>query len=105
MQNYAFFALKRLLQLLAVIVCGCSIAFLIAHLSPISPVDQILARVTGKSNFDPNSIIELRRVLTELFGLDVPLHEQYVRCGIRDRDDTGYMKSVDPAFEAAGTRW
>ena len=24
------------------------------------------------------------------------LHEQYVRCGIRDRDDTSYMKSIDP---------
>jgi glucarate dehydratase len=33
------------------------------------------------------------------------LHEQYVRSGIRDRDDTGYMKSVDPAFEAANPRW
>ena len=78
MQHYAIFALKRLIQLLAVIVCGCSIAFFIAHLSPISPVDQILARVTGKSNFDPNAIIELRRSLTELFGLDVPMHEQYL---------------------------
>lgn len=78
MQHYAIFALKRLIQLLAVIVCGCSVAFFIAHLSPISPVDQILARVTGKSNFDPNAIIELRRTLTELFGLDVPMHEQYL---------------------------
>ncbi len=78
MRHYAIFALKRLVQLLVVIVCGCSIAFFIAHLSPISPVDQILARVTGKSNFDPNAIIELRRTLTELFGLDVPLHEQYL---------------------------
>ncbi|MHC9295588.1 glucarate dehydratase family protein [Mycobacterium sp. LTG2003] len=33
------------------------------------------------------------------------LHEQYVRCGIRDRDDTGYMRSVDPSFEAASPRW
>ncbi|MCV7284868.1 glucarate dehydratase [Mycolicibacterium wolinskyi] len=33
------------------------------------------------------------------------LHEQYVRCGIRDRDDTGYMRSVDPSFEAAAPRW
>ncbi len=78
MRHYGIFAVKRLVQLLAVIVCGCSIAFFIAHLSPISPVEQILARVTGKSNFDPNSIIELRRTLTELFGLDVPLHEQYL---------------------------
>ncbi|MGZ6777971.1 MAG: glucarate dehydratase family protein [Mycobacterium sp.] len=33
------------------------------------------------------------------------LHEQYVRCGIRDRDDTGYMKSIDPAFKAVSPRW
>lgn len=33
------------------------------------------------------------------------LHEQYVRCGIRDRDDTGYMKTVDPGFEAQSPRW
>ncbi len=33
------------------------------------------------------------------------LHEQYLRCGIRDRDDTGYMKSIDPSFEAISPRW
>jgi glucarate dehydratase len=33
------------------------------------------------------------------------LHEQYVRCGIRDRDDTGYMKSIDARFEALSPRW
>jgi glucarate dehydratase len=33
------------------------------------------------------------------------LHEQYLRCGIRDRDDTGYMQSIDPSFEASSPRW
>ncbi|AQA01191.1 glucarate dehydratase [Mycobacterium sp. MS1601] len=33
------------------------------------------------------------------------LHQQYLRSGIRDRDDTGYMQSVDPAFEAISPRW
>jgi glucarate dehydratase len=33
------------------------------------------------------------------------LHEQYLRCGIRDRDDTGYMQSIDPSFEAISPRW
>ena len=33
------------------------------------------------------------------------LHEQYVRCGIRDRDDTGYMRTVDPSFELSSPRW
>ncbi|HLI59891.1 MAG TPA: glucarate dehydratase family protein [Solirubrobacteraceae bacterium] len=26
------------------------------------------------------------------------LHEQYLRCGIRDRDDTGYRRSVEPGY-------
>lgn len=33
------------------------------------------------------------------------LHEQYLRCGITDRDDTGYMRTVDPSFEAVSPRW
>jgi glucarate dehydratase len=33
------------------------------------------------------------------------LHDQYVRCGIRDRDDTGYMQSVDPGYRAISPRW
>jgi glucarate dehydratase len=33
------------------------------------------------------------------------LHEQYLTCGIRNRDDTGYMQTVDPSFEAVSPRW
>jgi glucarate dehydratase len=33
------------------------------------------------------------------------LHEQYVRCGIRNRDDTGYMQSIRPEYEAISPRW
>ncbi|MCP2168512.1 glucarate dehydratase family protein [Goodfellowiella coeruleoviolacea] len=33
------------------------------------------------------------------------LHEQYLECGIRDRDDTGYMKRVDPSYELKKPRW
>lgn len=33
------------------------------------------------------------------------LHQQYLDCGISDRDDTGYMKSVDPSFENTCPRW
>jgi glucarate dehydratase len=33
------------------------------------------------------------------------LREQYVKCGIRDRDDTGYMRTVDPGYEALSPRW
>ncbi|HVK22907.1 MAG TPA: glucarate dehydratase family protein [Actinokineospora sp.] len=33
------------------------------------------------------------------------LHERYLACGIRDRDDTGYMKRVEPTYELIKPRW
>lgn len=33
------------------------------------------------------------------------LHRQYVDCGIRERDDTGYMQRFDPSFVNASPRW
>lgn len=78
MNGYLLFALKRLVQLVAVIFAGCSVAFLIAHLSPISPVEQVIMQVTGRSAASPEAIEKLRATLTELFGLNVPLWQQYL---------------------------
>jgi len=77
MKAYLLFALKRLLQLIAVVYAGCSAAFFIAKLSPISAVESIIGRISGRSTFSPEAVESLRATLTELFGLDVPLHEQY----------------------------
>ncbi|MFD4241817.1 glucarate dehydratase family protein [Streptomyces sp. NPDC058525] len=33
------------------------------------------------------------------------LHENYLRCGIRERDDTGYMRRFDPSFRKRRPRW
>jgi len=77
MKNYLFFAFKRLLQLIAVVFAGCTAAFLISHLSPISPVEQVIGRVSGQMTISPEAVADLRETLTELFGLNVPLHEQY----------------------------
>jgi glucarate dehydratase len=33
------------------------------------------------------------------------LHEQYLACGIRNRDDTGYLRRVDPSYEWHEGRW
>jgi glucarate dehydratase len=33
------------------------------------------------------------------------LHEQYLRCGIRTRDDTAYMRRCDPAYQRMQPRW
>jgi peptide/nickel transport system permease protein len=78
MKSYLLFALKRLVQFVAVVVCGCSVAFFIAHLSPISAVDTIVAQVSGRAVADPAAVQEMRRTLNEMFGLDVPLWQQYL---------------------------
>jgi glucarate dehydratase len=33
------------------------------------------------------------------------LHEQYLACGLRNRDDTGYMQRVVPGYERLQPRW
>jgi glucarate dehydratase len=33
------------------------------------------------------------------------LHEQYLACGLRNRDDTGYMQRIVPAYERKSPRW
>jgi peptide/nickel transport system permease protein len=78
MREYLLFALKRALQLAAVVFAGISAAFFIAHLSPISPVEMIIGRVSGQSAYSPEAIEQLRDTLTEIFGLNVPLWQKYL---------------------------
>ena len=33
------------------------------------------------------------------------LHQQYLDCGLRERDDTGYMQTIDPTYVATAPRW
>lgn len=33
------------------------------------------------------------------------LHEQYLSCGVRRREDTAYMRSIDPSFTPNTARW
>ncbi|MFB6791140.1 glucarate dehydratase family protein [Streptomyces olivaceus] len=33
------------------------------------------------------------------------LHRQYLDCGLRDRDDTGYMRRFEPSFSSETPRW
>jgi len=83
MKSYLVFAFKRLLQLAAVVFAGTSLAFVIAKLSPVSPVETIVGRVMGQANMSPTAIESLRQTYTELFGLNVPLHEQYINFWLR----------------------
>lgn len=78
MRGYLFFAAKRALQLLAVVVVGITAMFFISHLSPISPVEAVLGRMTARSNSSPEAIAAMRAALTELYGLDRSIWEQFV---------------------------
>jgi peptide/nickel transport system permease protein len=83
MHGYFWFVGKRALQLLAVIFFGVSATFLVTHLSPISPVEAILGRMTARSNSAPDAIIAMRAALTELYGVDEPILNQYVNFWLR----------------------
>jgi peptide/nickel transport system permease protein len=65
-------------QLIAVLVCGISAAFFISHLSPIDPVEQTMTQVTSRGNFSAEAADALRATLTDLYGTERPLFEQFV---------------------------
>jgi peptide/nickel transport system permease protein len=77
MRGYLLFAGKRFLQLLAVIFFGVSAMFLVTYLSPIDPVEQVLGRLSSRSNLAPAAIAATREALTAMFGTDQPLLQQY----------------------------
>lgn len=77
MQTYFWFVAKRLLQLLAVIFCAISATFLVTHLSPIDPVEQVLGRLSARSNLSPEAIQATRTALTEMYGTNQPILQQY----------------------------
>lgn len=83
MQGYFWFVGKRALQLIAVIFFGVSATFLVTHLSPINPVEAVLGRMTARSNSAPDAIIAMRAALTELYGVDEPIFNQYINFWLR----------------------
>lgn len=102
MQGYLWFAAKRFVQLLAVIFFGVSAMFVVTYLSPIDPVEQVLGRLSARSNLSPEAIAATRLALTEMFGTDQPVLTQYVNFWTRLlRGDLGasLMAFPTPAME------
>lgn len=83
MHGYLSFVGKRALQLLAVIFFGVSATFLVTHLSPINPVEQVLGRMAARSNMAPEAIVAMREALTEMYGVNEPIISQYFNFWIR----------------------
>src|SRR5947209_14068354 len=68
MNNFATFAIKRFIAMIAVVWIITTLVFFLAHLSPIDPVQQIIG-----TKPHPGEAAKLRH----FFGLDKPLYEQY----------------------------
>ena len=67
----------RIVQWVLVIFIGITATFLIPRLSPINPVDEILARMTAFQTMDPEAFKVMRESTLALYGLDKTLVEQY----------------------------
>jgi peptide/nickel transport system permease protein len=77
MRSYGVYVLKRFAQFLIVVFIGISLTFFITHLSPIDPVEQMIAGMTAMGQSDPESVAMMRLALQELYGTSGPLMEQY----------------------------
>jgi peptide/nickel transport system permease protein len=78
MNVFLGYAARRFVQLVFVIVAGITLAFIIAHLSPVDPVEQSLSLMTGFSASDPRAVEILRQSLSDLYGVKGNLFDQYL---------------------------
>ena len=69
-----WYILKRLLSAIPLLLGIATITFFIVHMAPGDPMDMYLERALTR-NIDP-AVIELLR---EKYGLDQPVHVQYVK--------------------------
>jgi peptide/nickel transport system permease protein len=78
MNGFLIYAAKRFAQFAFVVLAGITLAFVIAHLSPVDPVEQSLSLMTNFGATDPRSVAVLRAALSELYGVNGGLLHQYM---------------------------
>jgi len=78
MRSYGIYLLKRFVQFILVVFVGISLTFFITHLTPIDPVEQMVAGMTAFGQSDPQAVAMMREALRELYGTGGPILEQYV---------------------------
>jgi peptide/nickel transport system permease protein len=77
MDGFVKYLGRRVFQFFLVIFLGVTVAFLITNLSPVDPVEQSVALMTNFGATDPRAVELMRQALTELYGLEGTLLEQY----------------------------
>ena len=78
MRSYGHYVLKRFAQFLLVVFVGISLTFFITHLTPIDPVEQMVASMTAFGDTSPEAVDMMREALRELYGIEGSLIEQYL---------------------------
>ena len=79
MKSYLIYVAKRLAQFVLVVFVGISLTFFITHLTPIDPVEQMIASITAFSDTSPEAVALMREALKELYGIEGSLIDQYFR--------------------------
>jgi peptide/nickel transport system permease protein len=77
MRLYGLYVVKRLLQFVLVVFIGISLTFFITHLTPIDPVEQMIASMTAFGDTSPEAVLRMRQALQELYGIQGSLIDQY----------------------------
>ena len=77
MRSYGNYVAKRFAQFVLVVFIGISLTFFITHLTPIDPVEQMIAAITTFSQSEPQAVDMMRVSLRELYGTGGPILEQY----------------------------
>jgi peptide/nickel transport system permease protein len=77
-RNYGIYIAKRFGLFVLVVFVGISLTFLITHLTPIDPVEQMIASMTAFGDTSPEAVEMMRAALRELYGVEGNLFEQYL---------------------------
>ena len=76
--QFAKFLLFRLLTYVLVVWISITIIFFVPRFVPGSPVEAVLGRLMSQgTTMDPKLVQSMRETLTQLFGLEGTLWEQY----------------------------
>ena len=77
MKSYSTYLAKRLFQFFLVVFIGINIAFFVTHLTPIDPVEESISAATAFGATSPEAIAMMRQSLSELYGLEGSIWQQY----------------------------
>ena len=76
--QFAKFAISRLITYILVVWVGITIVFFVPRFIPGNPVESMLGKLMSQgTTMDPELVESMRKTLTQLFGLEGTLWEQY----------------------------